>query len=190
MPSRRSVVVLATLALLGGACSDAPAADPTPTPTATESATPTPPPTPTPTVSETPSQEAVGLSLSEAETIVNEIYAEFGAITRKILAEPPDPAATVLAEDRERLFTILAGQYRERRLDDLETYVREGGDKVRPAAEYGQLRFEARAFTASSASCTVVVGDYIVDETAVEPGRELVALSLSPAADSLTPIIQ
>lgn len=194
----RLVGALCATALLVPACSSSGATpDPeTTSPSATTGPSDEPtseePTTEEPTPTDEPTTEAsVGASGDFAvpdpiteeyvDRVVNEIYAQWGAITKSILEQPADPSGIVDAATREEIGSLFVGEYLLRRYEEGDDVLRGARDGLKPPSEYGAVRWRTRKIFESSEDCLVVAGDFDYSDTATEPGSILTALSLKPA---------
>lgn len=184
----RVVGAVCVLAVLAVGCTSS-QATPDDDPTTTASS-----PSPSPTTTATPSTSPTGAGTSSSpddpfalpdpvteeyvDRVVNTIYEEWGAITRELLQQPADPTAITPVETRERMATLFASEYLQRRFEEADGILRGEREGLLPAEEFKSVSWTTQRVLSHDQECLVVIGEFDTTRTAVSGRSILMALSL------------
>lgn len=184
----RIVGALCATALLVTACSSGqadPADDPT---TASPSATiaASEQPSAEPSSPDDPFAMPDPVTEEYVDRVVNAIYEEWGAITREILEQPPDPTAITPVETRERIALLFQGEYLRKRLEEADAMTRGDREGLLSLDEFTSITWTTRKLLVTDTSCIVAIGDFDTSGTASNGPSVLTAVSLAPVTASET----
>lgn len=185
LTSRRIVGALCAGSLLVSACSSG-TGEPEDGASPTDTASPVATASPSPTASASPEDPwAVPDPITEeyVDRVVNRIYEEWGAITREILEQDPDPTGTTPVEVRERIAELFGGsEFLLNRFEEATDTWRGDRENLLPATDFTSVKWTTRRLVEANEACMVAIGDFDTTGTAQDGSSLLSAISLEPTS--------